>query len=75
MDNVRPADKDATLGLDQAYRPLHIRTVEIDGHPCLQSVWRPTAEELAVLNAGGYVTLNMLSNAHPPVRLDVEPSS
>jgi hypothetical protein len=34
------------------------------------SVWKPTPEELAVLNAGGHVRLAVHGIAHPPVRLD-----
>lgn len=34
------------------------------------SHWKPSPEELAILNAGGNVRLNVHSNAHPPVWID-----
>lgn len=71
MDNLRPHDKTATLGLDQGYRGLHVRHVLIDGNPCVQSIWRPTPAELAALNEGAVIALNVLGTAQPPVRLDV----
>lgn len=39
-----------------------------------ESAWEPTAAELAVLNAGGYVVLSVLGH-QPPVRLSVKPRS
>lgn len=33
------------------------------------SFWKPTAEELAVLNAGGAVTLEVCGLSHPPVMI------
>jgi hypothetical protein len=74
MEHVRPDDKDATLGLDQSYRPLHIRSISVGGYPAMQSLWRPDADQLAELNAGGVVVLNILGTSHPPVLLDVHPS-
>lgn len=71
MISLRPIDKSATVGLDQGYQPLHIRAVMIDGHACIQSLWRPTPEELAALNEGAIIALNVLGTAQPPVRLDV----
>ena len=71
MEAIRPSDKDATLGLDQSYLPLHIRRLDLDGTPCMESLWRPTADELALLNAGAVVSLKMLGTAHPPVKLEV----
>jgi hypothetical protein len=37
------------------------------------SYWRPSAEELAVLNAGGSVELAILGRTIPPVMLSVDP--
>lgn len=71
MDNIRPANKTATLGLDQSYRPLHIEHVTEDGFPMLRSLWWPNAEELEMLNNGGCVSLSILGMSHPPVRVDV----
>jgi hypothetical protein len=36
----------------------------------MTSAWRPTPEQLAVLNAGGLVTLTVCGSVHPPVMLD-----
>jgi len=36
------------------------------------SVWKPSAEELAILQAGGSVHLAVMGFVHPPVRLTVE---
>lgn len=35
------------------------------------SFWKPSAEELAMLNAGGLVWLQVLGGTMPPVMLDV----
>jgi hypothetical protein len=43
---------------------LHVR---IDGNSC-QSAWRPTPDELAALNAGGSVILEIIG-VQPPVAL------
>ncbi|MYM34923.1 hypothetical protein GTP38_11300 [Duganella sp. FT94W] len=37
------------------------------------SYWRPSAEELAVMNAGGSVELAILGCTMPPVMLSVDP--
>ncbi len=37
------------------------------------SAWRPSEEELALLNDGGVVVLTVASEGHPPVMLDVQP--
>ncbi|PDT77206.1 hypothetical protein [Bradyrhizobium sp. C9] len=39
--------------------------------PSLTSAWKPTAEELARLNAGAPVHLRVISRTHPPVMLEV----
>lgn len=40
--------------------------------PSLVSAWRPSGEELELLNSGGYVQLRILGVTHPPVMLTVE---
>lgn len=37
------------------------------------SYWKPSAEELAALVAGGHVRLRVRGNGHPPVSVDVPP--
>ena len=43
------------------------------GQQGVMSFWKPTAEELAVLNAGGSVVLSVLGVTMPPVQLSVDP--
>jgi hypothetical protein len=66
--------KTRTLGLDQkGVYPLHIRDDYCDKMCAnlMTSVWLPTAEELEVLNKGGFVMLRVVGIAHPPVLVDV----
>lgn len=35
----------------------------------MQSLWEPTPDELAELNAGGVVVLTIVGTSHPPVEL------
>jgi hypothetical protein len=37
----------------------------------LLSCWRPSAEELEMLNAGGHVVLAVVGEMHPPVSVNV----
>lgn len=54
---------------------LHVREViDPDIGPELRSAWQPDADELAILNAGGVVILNVVGDGHPPVALWAEPS-
>lgn len=61
--------KDAARGTCGA---LPVRQVP-DPHwgTCHYSYWRPSPEELAILNAGGHVRL-MVGGGHPPVWIDAE---
>ena len=43
-----------------------------DGTPAVASYWRPTADELALLNQGLAVRLTVLGTTHPPVMLGVD---
>jgi hypothetical protein len=40
----------------------------------LQSAWQPSADELALLNAGAAAVLTIYSRAHPVVSIGVEPA-
>lgn len=60
------------------YFPLHIRDMPAslmrgDGSQvevnAMVTAWRPTADELARLNAGAPVYLSLLGNAWPPANL------
>lgn len=46
---------------------LPVMAEVVDGAPHMTSLWRPTAEELAILNAGGVVNLTLQVWQHPPV--------
>lgn len=66
----------APAGWDQAELPcgaLPITRTDVDGRPAIVSFWKPTAEELAMLNAGGSVALWVLGHTMPPVSMEVEP--
>jgi len=63
-----------TLAEDQPeYFPLDIVDSEMSGVSQMDSVWAPTNEELALLKAGGLVTLSILGTQHPPVFISVQP--
>lgn len=46
---------------------------EPDATPHMESWWEPSPADLALLNAGGRVRLNVVGTGHPPVWLDVVP--
>lgn len=65
----------APAGWDQDEVPcgaLPITKTEVNGIPATVSYWRPSAEELAALQAGGSVALWVLGGIMPPVALEVE---
>lgn len=49
--------------------------VEPSGKPrvvkCVVSYWKPTPEELALLNANGSIQFCAIGTNHPPISLDV----
>jgi hypothetical protein len=66
----------APAGWNQGELPcgaLPITRMEVDGKPMIGSFWKPTAEELADLVAGGSVALWVIGATMPPVSLGVEP--
>lgn len=42
-----------------------------NGLPCVMSFWKPTAEELAHLNANGQLMLQIVGKSMPPVIVGV----
>lgn len=40
----------------------------------LQSYWKPDAQEIAMLAAGGYISLGIFSKEHPVVALGATPA-
>jgi hypothetical protein len=54
-------------------RPLAITRVSYpDGTQGVVSFWRPSAEQLALMNSGRCVWLSVLGHPHPPVMLGVD---
>lgn len=51
---------------------LHVRMIRDGDSVLAQSAWEPTPAELAALNAGGSVILNVVGG-QPPVMITVEP--
>lgn len=81
MDRIQHASNNEVLGAPTGWRQselpcgaLPITRTDVDGKPAIISFWRPSAEELAQLNAGAAVALWVLGNAMPPVSLGVEPN-
>lgn len=67
----------APAGWDQKELPCNaiaVTDAEVNGVPVVMTFWRPTAEELALLNAGGLVSLSIVGRTMPPVALLVEPT-
>lgn len=67
----------APVGHDQQELPcdaLPVTVVDYGGGKLgMVSFWRPTAEELQQLAAGGLVMLSVMGTMHPMVALGVEP--
>ncbi|EPR09898.1 hypothetical protein M527_07175 [Sphingobium indicum IP26] len=54
---------------------LEVHLTTLAGHPAFESLWKPSAEDLATLNAGGTVALYVLGHGHPPVAIGVRSPS
>jgi hypothetical protein len=66
----------APAGWDQQQLPcgaLPVTQLMVDGQPAMVSFWRPSAEELAQLQAGAFVSLWVYGAGHPPVAVGVTP--
>lgn len=80
MRSVTFKDKTRDLGApcewDQSDVPcnaLAIRDVHMGDHvPGMESYWKPSKEELVMLNNGGFVKLTIVGTTHPPVSVEVE---
>ena len=48
-------------------------TNEGDGQVTITTFWKPSPEELALLNSNGSIALWVWGRGHPPVWLDVVP--
>lgn len=50
---------------------LAVSVGTMGAYRALRSYWKPTPEELALLNANGSIELSILGHNHPPVALNV----
>lgn len=80
MNKIQHPSNNGVLGApagwvqgDNPCGALPITRTECDGLAVVKSYWRPDAEELAALNAGGCVALSVVGNTMPPVMLMVDP--
>lgn len=75
FDGARPlgAPKDWDQQLDGACGVLPVLDAvdEQSGFNFMYSVWRPTAEELAALQAGGALRLGIMGSSHPVINMAV----
>jgi hypothetical protein len=79
MQKIQHPSNNGVLGApadwDQGELPcgaLPITRTHVGDLPAVVSYWRPSVEELAVLNAGGSIALWVVGATMPPVMLDVE---
>jgi hypothetical protein len=65
------------IGKSQGYYGLPLRDVLLNDTvtgpetPAMQTVWMPTPDELAALNAGAPIMLTVVGTGHPPVMIGV----
>lgn len=51
---------------------LPITVIQYTDTVGLRSFWKPTEEELKLLVAGSFVTIEILGSSHPPIIVGVE---
>lgn len=80
MNRIQHPSNNAVLGApagwDQGELPcgaLPITRAECNGIPVVGSYWMPSAEELALLNAGHPLALWVVGRTMPPVSVEVSP--
>lgn len=69
----KPSDWDERLDGPCISLPVRDEVEVISGVNFMLSLWRPTAEDLAVLNCGGMVALRIAGYVHPVISLEVTP--
>lgn len=79
MNSVQHASNNRVLGApsgwDQQSLPcdaLAVTDAKLGDVACIVSFWKPTPEELAALNAGGFVALHVMGRNMPPVAIGVQ---
>lgn len=62
-------------GDEDSVDTLHVQRGKIKGTDLIvtRSFWQPTPEELALLNEGGAVCLQVFGHSHAPLRIDAVP--
>lgn len=66
----------APKGWDQKELPcgaLPVTRTRVEDQACMVSFWKPSAEDLAALNRGEFITLWVYGEGHPVVAVDVSP--
>lgn len=77
MLSIRIAGATRVLGKSQGYIGLAVRdevvhdTAVGGDAPAMTTAWEPTPDELARLNAGAPVYIQLLGTAHPPILVTV----
>lgn len=79
MESIEHPSNNAVLGAPAGWDQstlscdaLAVTRTVLDGIPCVMSFWRPSAAELATLQAGGSVALWVVGETMPPISLTVE---
>lgn len=61
----------AVLGVSQGYLPLAVLSVTEKGTTIHNSYWKPTEEELSLLNKGHLIHFGVLGAGQPPVMVAI----
>jgi hypothetical protein len=67
--NVLAKPKDMT---DEECNALPVQMTKNGEHPCMESVWELTEEDLAVIKISKCVRLRVIGTMHPPIYMEVE---
>lgn len=68
MDAIKPIGYTRVLAESQEeYNTLYIVDEQTEAGNVMISVWKPTADEVKVINEGGSVCLGIIGTSHPPV--------
>lgn len=81
MKSVIHPSNTRTLGAPEGHdqkrsrvAPLSVTDTDVRGIPAIISFWKPSEEELVVLNAGGTIALWVMGASMMPVALEVDES-
>lgn len=71
MHSIKFKGHTAVLGVSQGYLPLAVLSTSEGGVNIHNSYWKPSAEDLALLNKGHVVHLGVLGAGQPPVMVAI----